>query len=138
MSNISQTDGSMGHPELRDLKILVIDDSDFIRKQLKTAYGTLLGFEVIGEATSGDEGVQMARSLRPDLIVFEPSMAGTNGVEVLRAIRQDDQRVLIVVFTAEYSAVMRDVYREAGATFFVNKARIRDLLEVSEIARKIS
>jgi DNA-binding NarL/FixJ family response regulator len=122
----------------RDLKILVIDDSEFIRKQLRTAFGTLIGFGVVGETATRDEAVQLARSLQPDLIVLDPALPGTNGVEVVREIRRHDQRVLIVIFTADYSEVMRDVYREAGATFFVSKARIRDLLEVSEIARRIS
>lgn len=128
----------MDHLDPRDLKILVIDDSEFIQKQLRTAFDTLLGFEVVGETASAEEAIQLHGALQLDLIVLDPALPGTNGVEVVREIRRRDQRVLIVIFTADYSEVMRDVYREAGATFFVSKARIRDLLEVAEIARRIS
>ena len=96
-----------------------------------------VGFQVIGQAATGQEGIEMARSLRPDLIVFDPS-PHPSGVEVLREIRRHDLRVLIAIFTTDYSAAMREACRDAGATFFIDKSRIRDLLDVCEIARKCS
>ena len=127
----------MDHQDLRELKILIIDASDVLRKSLVKAFGTLVGLEVIGEAATGEEGVKAARSLRPDLIVFEPS-ADTSGLEALHEIRRHDLRVLIVIFTADYSPAFRGICRNAGATFFVSKSRIRDLLDAAEIARKLS
>ncbi|HEY5838341.1 MAG TPA: response regulator transcription factor [Pyrinomonadaceae bacterium] len=127
----------MEHPELRELTILLIDDSDTLRKRVKNAFAIFAGFQVIGEAATGREAIEMARSLRPDLIVFEPSSA-TTGIHVLREIRRHDLRVLIAVFTTDYSAAMRETCRDSGATFFINKSRIRDLLDISELARKCS
>src|SRR5687768_14562097 len=127
----------MDHRELRELKVLIIDESETLRKRVRNAFAIFVGFEVIGEATTGSEAIEMARSLRPDLIVFDPS-PDTTGIEVLREIRRHDLRVLIAIFTTDYSAAMRDACRDSGATFFINKSRIRDLLDVCEIARKCS
>ena len=129
--------GHMDHPELRELKILIIDESDALRKRVRSAFAIFVGFQVIGEATTGSEAIEMARSLRPDLIVFDPSPDMT-GIEVLREIRRHDLRALIVIFTTDYAAAMREACRDSGATFFVNKSRIRDLLDICEIARKCS
>ena len=127
----------MDHPELRELKILLIDESEAFRKRVRNAFALFVGFQVFDEAATGREGIEIARSLHPDLIVFDPS-ADPTGVEVLHEIRRHDLRVLIAVFTTDYSAAMRDACRDAGATFFINKSRIRDLLDVCEIARKCS
>lgn len=127
----------MDQPELRDLRILIIDESDALRKRLMNAFEIFVGFQVIGEAATRPEGIEMARSLRPDLIVFDPSPDMT-GIEILREIRRYDLRVLIAIFTTDYSAAMREACRDSGATFFVNKSRIRDLLDICEMARKCS
>ena len=127
----------MDHPELRELKILLIDESDALRKRVRNAFAIFVGFQVIGEAATSQEAFEMVRSLRPDLIVFDPA-PDTTGIEVLREIRRHDVRVLIAIFTTDYSAATREACRDSGATFFVNKSRIRDLLDICEVARKFS
>lgn len=127
----------MDHPELRELTILIIDESDAVRKRVRNACALFVGFHVIGEAATGVEGVENARSLRPDLIVFDPS-AQPNGIDVIREIRRYNLRVLIAIFTTDYSTATRDACRDSGATFFIDKSRIRDLLDICEIARKCS
>ena len=127
----------MDHPELRELTILIIDESDALRKRVRNAFALFVGFHVIGEAATGAEGIESARSLHPDLVVFDPA-AQPNGIEFIREIRRHDLRVLIAIFTAEYSADMREACRDSGATFFIDKSRIRDLLDICEIARKCS
>jgi len=122
----------------RDLKIVVIDDSAVVREQLSTVLPTLESCRLIGMAATGEYGVEMTRSLSPDLIVLDPSMRQTNGIDVLREIRRHDLRVIVVVFTLDYSEAMRDVCRNAGATFFLNKARPGDLLDVCAIVCKFS
>jgi DNA-binding NarL/FixJ family response regulator len=127
----------MIQPELRELKILIIDEYDVVRERLRNAFPIFVGFQVIGEAATGRDAIEMARSLHPDLIVFDPT-PDTGGIEVLREIRRGDLRVIIAIFTADYTAAMRDTCRDSGATFFVSKSRIRDLLDICEIARKCS
>ncbi len=127
----------MDHPELRELKILIVDESDAFRQRLKNAFAIFVGFKVVGEAATGREGIEIARSLNPDLIVFDPS-TDTGGIGIVADIRRTDLRVLIAIFTTDYSAVTREACRDTGATFFLNKSRIRDLLDVCEIVRKCS
>ena len=122
----------------RELKIVVIDDSAVVREHLSTVLPTLESCRLIGMAATGENGVEMARSLRPDLIVLDPSMRKASGIDVLREIRKYDLRVIVVVFTLDYYKAMRDVCRNAGATFFLNKARPGDLLDVCAIVCKFS
>ena len=87
-------------------------------------------------AASGDEGIEMARSLRPDIIVLDHSMPHRSGIETLREIRKEDQRSIIIIFTSESGVMFREICREAGANFFVSKSRLQDLLDICALARK--
>ena len=125
----------MDQQELRDLEIVVIDDSAVVREQLSRAFAEEKGCHLAGMAENGDEGIEMVRSLRPDIIVLDLSMPNRSGMEVLREIRKDDQRVMIIIFTSDDSMALRLVCREAGANFFVTKSRLEDLLLICSLAR---
>jgi CheY-like chemotaxis protein len=100
-------------------------------------WGTLLNSTLFVPLTAnGAEGIEMALSLRPDIIVLDLSMPGRNGLEVLREIRKVDQRVMIIIFTSDVSLPLRVICREAGANFFVTKPNLSDLLEICALARR--
>ncbi|MDR0356500.1 MAG: response regulator, partial [Deltaproteobacteria bacterium] len=70
-------------------RILIIDDDELIHKLL----GAILhksGFECLS-ALSGEEGLEMARTERPELIILDIMMPGMNGFEVMRALKINDQ-----------------------------------------------
>jgi DNA-binding NarL/FixJ family response regulator len=126
----------MEQQELRNLEIVVVDDSAAVREQLKLAFAETPGLNVVGMAGSGDEGIEMVRSLRPDIIVLDLSMPHRSGLETLREIRKIDQLVMVIIFTSDDSVALRWICREAGANFFVNKSRFEDLLDVCALVRR--
>jgi DNA-binding NarL/FixJ family response regulator len=126
----------MDQQEPRDLEIVVIDDSEVVREQLRRAFAEAEGLHVVGMAASGDEGIEMVRSLRPDIIVLDLSMPQCSGLETLREIRKIDQRVMVIIFTSDDSFALRWICREAGANFFVTKSHLQDLLDICSIARR--
>ena|SRR6266576_1880786 len=126
----------MDQQEPRNLEIVVIDDSPVVREQLSRAFAEAEGCHLVGMAASGDEGIEMARSLRPDIIVLDLSMPKRSGLEVLREIRKGDQGVMIIIFTSDDSLTLRLICREAGANFFVTKSHLQDLLVICDLARR--
>lgn len=80
-------------------KILIVDDSRTSRKILR---GILeeLGYEVIGEATNGEEGVKMYEELKPDLVTLDITMPIMDGIDALKHIMAKDSSAKVVMVTA--------------------------------------
>ncbi|KEA53582.1 MULTISPECIES: two-component system response regulator NarL [Mangrovibacter] len=79
--------------------ILLIDDHPMLRRGVKQLIGLAPDIQVIGEASSGEQGIAMAESLDPDLILLDLNMPGMNGLETLDHLRQKSLSGRIVVFT---------------------------------------
>ncbi|MBW2200970.1 MAG: response regulator transcription factor, partial [Deltaproteobacteria bacterium] len=77
--------------------ILIIDDHPLYREGLKSIIGRDDRFEVIGEAGNGREGLQIARKLKPDLVVVDISLPDTSGIQLTRDIRSllSEARIII-------------------------------------------
>jgi len=67
------------------MRILIADDHTLFRESLKSVL-TSRGFEIVGEAREGREAVDLARRLRPDLVVMDLSMPGLDGLSATRLI----------------------------------------------------
>ncbi len=87
-------------------RILVADDSDTVRRAVHS-YLTRLDFEVCGEAVDGEDAVEKARKLKPDLILLDVAMPRTNGIVVASVLKDMMPNVLIVLFTMYSEAVAR-------------------------------
>ncbi len=80
------------------LRILLADDHELVRDGIRARLESTRNFSVIGEATNGEEAVELALRLKPDLIMLDVSMPLKNGLEVAREIRtrNADARILIL------------------------------------------
>lgn len=81
------------------IKTLIIDDHPLFRKGVIQLLGMAPEFEVIGEASSGEEGVARALELNPDLILLDLNMKGLNGIETLQQMRDSDVDARIIILT---------------------------------------
>ena len=70
----------------RDLRVLIVDDSAFMRRAIGRILERQPGITVVGEATNGIEGVQQALALRPDVITMDVEMPKMNGVSAVTEI----------------------------------------------------
>ena len=80
-------------------KVFLIDDHALFRKGVGQIINADPSFEVIGEASSGQEGLDLALQLRPDLVLIDLNMKGLNGIETLRLFKQTDLSAKYVVVT---------------------------------------
>jgi len=103
------------------VRVLVCDDHPMIREGVTRLLAAGGEIEVVGAAAGGEEGVQLARSLRPDVVLMDLMMPGVDGVEATRRITAAlaDTRVVILTSFGDDSRV-RDAI-DAGAVGFVLK-----------------
>lgn len=79
-------------------RVLIIDDHPLFRRGVSQLLGLADSFEVVGEAASGQEGIELARTLDPDLILLDLNMKGMGGLETLGTLRdmEVDARIILI------------------------------------------
>jgi len=83
------------------VRVLVVDDQLVFRDAARAVIDATAGFEWIGGARCGEEGVEEAERLRPDLVLMDVRMPGIGGVEAARQIASRGLRAIVVLVTAE-------------------------------------
>ncbi|MFE5212608.1 response regulator [Streptomyces sp. NPDC056600] len=103
------------------VKVLVVDDHQVVRRGLRTFLEVQDDIEVVGEAGDGEEGVARAEELRPDVVLMDIRMPGSDGIEALRRLRSlgNPARVLVVTSFTERRTVVPAL--RAGATGYLYK-----------------
>jgi len=81
------------------IRILLADDQRVVREGLATLLGLLDGIEVVGTASDGDEVVELARRLRPDVVLMDLRMPRCDGVEATVRLRQLDANIKVLMLT---------------------------------------
>jgi DNA-binding NarL/FixJ family response regulator len=83
----------------RDIAVVIADDHPVVRGGLRALIGSLPGFAVVGEATTGAEAVAAARTLRPDVIIMDVRMPELDGTEATRRIAAETPGVAVLMLT---------------------------------------
>src|SRR5579862_1338071 len=110
------------------VEILIADDHEFFRHNLRSLIESQPGLRVCGEAADGIEAIEKAKALRPQIVLMDMSMPRMDGAEATRNLRrQIDAHVIIV--SQNDPALMRKIAAETGAHAFVSKSDVvRDLI----------
>ncbi|MFE3830987.1 response regulator [Streptomyces sp. NPDC059092] len=105
----------------RAIRVLLVDDHQVVRRGLRTFLEIQPDIEVVGEAADGAGGVARAEELRPDVVLMDIKMPGSDGIEALRKLRDlgNPARVLIVTSFTEQRTVVPAL--RAGASGYVYK-----------------
>lgn len=117
----------------RPIRILIVDDHPIVRAGLEGVLAAQAHFEVVGEAADGAAGVELARLLKPDVVLMDLRMPEQDGVSAIQEIREMDKPPHILVLTTYDSDA--DIVRavEVGATGYLLKdAPRRELFRAIE------
>jgi DNA-binding NarL/FixJ family response regulator len=119
------------------LRILIADDHEVIRRGLSTLLEAHDGWEICGEAKDGREAVEMARQLKPDVVIVDIGMPNLNGLAATRQLaQQNPQQKIIVLTITDSDQVIREAL-DAGARGFVLKSdAARDLVSAVEALQR--
>jgi DNA-binding NarL/FixJ family response regulator len=88
-------------------RILVVDDSDTSRGVLAKYLATQRDLDVCGEAVNGEDAIEKARKLKPDLVLLDVAMPGTNGIVVASVLKEMMPGIRIILFTMYTEALAR-------------------------------
>jgi DNA-binding NarL/FixJ family response regulator len=81
------------------IRVLIADDHKLFRDGLKAVLGSIPGMEVAGEAAAGEEVIEQAQALQPEIVLMDIQMPGVNGIEATRRIVQISPHIGVIVVT---------------------------------------
>ena len=102
------------------IRVLLVDDHSMVRRALAEALSDEADLTVVGECDDGSQVVEAAARLRPDVVLMDVSMAGTDGLTATAALRVAQPGTRVVVLTGEGPEVRRGA-ADAGAHALVPK-----------------
>lgn len=108
-------------PQTNGLQVLVVDDHKVVRQGLVSLLEGHERFQVIGEASDGEEAVQMAKRLRPDLVIMDVGLPRLNGVEATRRIKAWSDKVKVIGLSLHNEVELQRSLIDAGAEAFLCK-----------------
>jgi DNA-binding NarL/FixJ family response regulator len=110
------------------VRVLLVDDQDLVRAGLRGLLRRSLGFEIVGELADGAEVVEAVRADRPDVVLMDIRMPGTDGVSATRALRRTDGAPPVLVLTTfEDDEVLAGALRAGAAGFVLKGVPAEDL-----------
>lgn len=101
--------------------VLVVDDQALFRNAAAAVVRLTPGFEMIGEAQSGEEAVERVQSLSPALVLMDINMAGMNGIDATRVISREHPGVVVVLLSTYEADDLPADAMASGAAAYVNK-----------------
>ncbi len=107
--------------------IIVVDDSPFASKQIKDIVENN-GYEVVGYAKNGEEGIKLYDELRPDIIILDIIMPGIDGIETAQLILEKNPSANIIMLSSLCDANTLEEVRKIGLKYLIPKPCEADIL----------
>ena len=106
------------------IRVLIADDHRLFAEALEAILAAEPEIEVVGRARNGQEAVEQALALKPDVILMDIAMPVVDGVEATKQIRKKQRKACILMLTGSNSRTDVARAREAGASAYITKDRI--------------
>lgn len=116
-------------------RILVVDDHDLVRMGIVRMLADVNGYQVVGDAKSGEEAVSKMRSLMPDVVLMDVKMPGMGGLEATKKLLSINPEVKIIAVTACDDNLYPTRLMQAGAVGYVTKGA--EFNEITDAINKV-
>jgi DNA-binding NarL/FixJ family response regulator len=102
-----------------DVRVLVVDDQDAYRRAMAAVVTETAGFVVVGSVATGEESVEAAREIGPDLVLMDVNLPGIDGMEATARLTETEGPVVVLLSTYDEDEFDR---AGCGAAAYVSKA----------------
>ncbi len=111
------------------ITVLLVDDHPFVREGIRSFLSDQPGFQVVAEASNGDEALHLSEKLRPDFVLLDINMPDVNGIEILGNLRRSvpDTKVLVLTVHNSREYVLH-VARAGAHGYLLKESPPEDLL----------
>ena len=105
----------------KSIGVLIVDDQAPFRRAARAVVERTNGFEVTAEAESGEEAVELARRLAPDLVLLDINLPGINGIEAARQITSDGANAVVILLSTYQANDLPADALTSGAAAYMHK-----------------
>jgi two-component system invasion response regulator UvrY len=103
------------------IRVIFVDDHAMVRAGLRASLAKVADIEVVGEAGTGEEGVKLARELKPHVVLMDLHLPGISGLEAAARICSHDPECKVIALTGQNESPFPRKFMEAGASGYVTK-----------------
>jgi len=104
------------------MNVMIVDDSRIISKRLEEMLQEIEGVKIVAISEDGIEAYTNYLKQKPDLMILDLMIPKMNGLDVLRSIRLQDNKIVIIILTNYDQSYFRDLSKELGADYFLDKS----------------
>jgi DNA-binding NarL/FixJ family response regulator len=105
-----------------DIRVLVVDDQAPFRRAMASVVDETEGFVVVGQASSGEESLELGRELEPDLVLMDVNLPGIDGLEATRRLIATERPPLVLLLSTYDDDEGEQFTAESGAIGYVTKS----------------
>ena len=113
---------------MKRIKVILVDDHAVVRAGYKILLKSIDSINIIAETGTGEEAVNLAAELSPDVVVMDISLPGMNGIEAIRRIVFQNHNIKVLVFSMHEEVVFIERALQAGAIGYMTKSSDPQLL----------
>jgi DNA-binding NarL/FixJ family response regulator len=111
------------------VRVLLVDDQQLVRSGFRMILSVEDDVEVVGEAADGAEAVEKARQTRPDVVLMDVQMPGTDGIEATRQVVAEDLGRVVILTTFDRDDYLFDALRAGASGFLLKNSDPETLVE---------
>ncbi len=113
------------------IKVLIVDDHGILRSGIELIVAQTEDMEIVGQACDGHEGIELARKLKPDVVLMDISMPGLNGIEATKEIVRENSDIKVLALSAHCNRRFVKDMLQAGVVGYTLKDSMADELIVA-------
>jgi DNA-binding NarL/FixJ family response regulator len=102
-------------------KLIIIDDSANLRKDLKKLLEPVRNIQIVGEAADNSEAVDLCEKVNPDIAILDINLKNSNGIELISQIKKMYPLLIVIMFTNYSNSAFRKSSIKRGADYFFDK-----------------